>query len=161
MLAAPPIKVLLIGTWAVAAIDLATKAAAPAMAPAAPWLLAPMSNDALSLGIADYATPVLVAGMTAGLLAAALVAVHLLQSARVDVVGCLLLLGGALGNLIDRAATGAVHDFLVAGPVVLNLADLAVLAGVMSIARALHRRPDTAAGEPVASTQPASHMGRR
>ena len=52
-----------------------------------------------------------------------------------------LLLGGALGNLVDRAATGAVHDFLVVGPVVINVADVAVLAGVLAVWRGLARSP--------------------
>ncbi len=149
------------GTVAVAAVDLVTKAAAPVMVPVAPWLLAPMSNDELSLGVVGSSAPVLVAAMAAGLLAAALVAVQLIRRGRVGVVGCLLVLGGALGNLVDRAATGAVNDFLIAGPVVLNVADLAVVAGAVSIARALHRTGGVAAGAPAASTQPAPPHGRR
>jgi len=151
MLAAQPAVTLIAGTAVVAALDLASKAAAPALAPAAPWLLAPMTNDALSLGIATATAPALVAAMAVGLLAAALVVVRLIGTGRVGVVGCVLLLGGALGNLVDRAATGAVHDFLITGPVVLNVADLAVLTGTVSIARALHRTAGPIAGEPAAS----------
>jgi lipoprotein signal peptidase len=40
-----------------------------------------------------------------------------------------LQLGGAASNLADRLVTGAVTDFFVAGPIVLNLADLALVAG--------------------------------
>ena len=160
MLAAQPTVTLVAGTAAVGALDLATKVAAPALAPAAPWLLAPMTNDALSLGVATATAPALVGAMAVGLLAAALVAVRLIGTGRVGVVGCVLLLGGALGNLVDRAATGAVHDFLIAGPVVLNVADLAVLAGAVLIARALHRTGGLVAGEPAASTLGETSEGR-
>lgn len=151
VLAAQSTVMLVAGTTLVGAVDLASKAAAPALAPVAPWLVAPMTNDALSLGVATSTAPVLVGAMAVGLLAAAFVAVRLIGTDRVGVVTCVLLLGGALGNLVDRAATGAVHDFLITGPVVINLADLAVLAGTVSIARALYRTTGPVAEEPAAS----------
>jgi lipoprotein signal peptidase len=40
-----------------------------------------------------------------------------------------LQLGGAISNLLDRLVAGAVTDFFVVGPIVLNLADLALIAG--------------------------------
>lgn len=59
------------------------------------------------------------------------------------------LLGGAVSNLVDRVLFGAVRDFLVLGPVVANLADLAVLAGLALLARDLlqarGRRPPRSA----------------
>jgi lipoprotein signal peptidase len=42
-----------------------------------------------------------------------------------------LAVGGTLGNTIERLATGSVTDFLVVGHIVINLADLCVLAGVL------------------------------
>jgi signal peptidase II len=57
-------------------------------------------------------------------------------------------LGGALANLADRAATGAVHDWLAAGVVVIDLADVAVVAAALGYAAGLLRaswRPRTAA----------------
>jgi signal peptidase II len=53
-----------------------------------------------------------------------------------DSVGVALILGGGLGNLIDRMARGRVVDFLQlrAGPLhtgVFNLGDLAIVAGVL------------------------------
>jgi lipoprotein signal peptidase len=53
-----------------------------------------------------------------------------------------LLIGGALGNLADRLVFGAVHDWLDLGKVVVNLADLAVLIGLVgySVALASTRR---------------------
>ncbi|MFM8320899.1 MAG: signal peptidase II [Chloroflexota bacterium] len=49
-----------------------------------------------------------------------------------------LLLGGALGNLVDRALFGHVTDFIsIGGLPALNLADLCVLAGVLLLAGGL------------------------
>ena len=42
-----------------------------------------------------------------------------------------LLVGGGIANLADRMVFGAVHDWLDQGKVVVNLADLAVLAGLV------------------------------
>jgi signal peptidase II len=42
-----------------------------------------------------------------------------------------LQLGGAVSNLTDRLLTGTVTDFFVVGPIVLNLADLALVAGTV------------------------------
>jgi signal peptidase II len=137
LLGARPVASLVVGTGAVAVLDLTTKAAAPLAAPVAPGLVIPLTHDELSLGVATSAALVLVALMTVALLVAAGVAGHLVREGRVGVPGCALILGGALGNLIDRAASGAVHDFLVIGPVVVNLADLAVLAGVLTTGWAL------------------------
>ena len=60
-----------------------------------------------------------------------------------------LLLGGALGNIIDRVRIGAVVDFLKlpAWPA-FNLADVAITVGVLSLIYVLERRqpePDRAA----------------
>ena len=42
-----------------------------------------------------------------------------------------LQLGGAIGNLVDRAVFGGATDFIRVGVVVVNLADLALLAGAL------------------------------
>ena len=58
-----------------------------------------------------------------------------------------LLLGGALGNIIDRIREGAVVDFLkVPAWPAFNLADVAITIGVLSLIYVLERRqPDPAA----------------
>ena len=58
-----------------------------------------------------------------------------------------LLLGGALGNIIDRIREGAVVDFLkVPAWPAFNLADVAITIGVLSLIYVLERRkPDAAA----------------
>lgn len=66
-----------------------------------------------------------------------------------------LLVGGGAANAIDRVVNGAVTDFLVVGQLLINLADIAIVAGlvVMTIdaARALRRvnvATATAASDP-------------
>lgn len=129
------------GSLAVAGTDLASKATAPFLAPVAPRWVHPMTNSDLALGVATAAAPLLVLFMGLGLLLAVGAAARLVRRGQLSVTGCSLLLGGALGNLIDRAATGAVHDFLVVGPAVVNVADIAVLAGVLAIWRGRARPP--------------------
>jgi signal peptidase II len=48
-----------------------------------------------------------------------------------------LQLGGTVSNLSDRLAQGAVTDYFVTGPIVLNLADLALVAGMVIAVRVL------------------------
>ncbi len=51
---------------------------------------------------------------------------------RASQVGLALILGGALGNLVDRIARGYVVDFIhVKGWPIFNVADIAVVAGMM------------------------------
>jgi lipoprotein signal peptidase len=132
---------LVAGAMVVAAVDLTSKATAPLMADLAPRWVQPMTNSDLALGVATAAAPLLVLLMAAGLVLAVVVVAGLVRRGRSSVTAGSLLLGGALGNLVDRAATGAVHDFLVVGPVVINVADVAVLAGVLAVWRGLARSP--------------------
>lgn len=59
---------------------------------------------------------------------------------RMALIGAGLLVGGALGNAIDRIVFGAVADFLnmsccgIANPYAFNVADIAIFAGVFAIA---------------------------
>ena len=61
-----------------------------------------------------------------------------------------LLLGGALGNLADRARTGAVVDFIdpVAWPA-FNVADTCIVIGVLTLVYVVEVRPRRAHGEAV------------
>jgi len=45
-----------------------------------------------------------------------------------------LLVGGAASNLVDRALSGSVRDFIRAGDVVFNPADIAIIAGLVAYA---------------------------
>jgi signal peptidase II len=54
-----------------------------------------------------------------------------------------LLLGGALGNIVDRVRDGAVTDFLkIPAWPAFNLADIAITVGVLSLVYVLERRDD-------------------
>ena len=76
-------------------------------------------------------------GVAVALMLAA-VAVHVVVSRRAGaayLVGMAMILGGGIGNLIDRAGTGVVRDFLNLGigsirTGVFNLADLAITTGL-------------------------------
>ena len=57
-----------------------------------------------------------------------------------------LLLGGALGNIVDRIRDGAVTDFLkIPAWPAFNLADIAITVGVVSLVYVLERPDDRAA----------------
>ena len=68
-----------------------------------------------------------------------------------------LILGGALGNLVDRLVSGEVVDFILVGwrrwywPV-FNVADSAVSVGVVLFGLTLGRRPQTHDAEPATSS---------
>jgi signal peptidase II len=113
----------------VVAMDQATKALA-----AGPGrgirLIHPLRNPAFSLQIADAGRWTELLAMLALLGAAVAVATRLGTKAGVPSWATGLILGGAAGNLLDRAILGSVRDFLLTGPVVINLADVAVLLGL-------------------------------
>jgi lipoprotein signal peptidase len=48
-----------------------------------------------------------------------------------SVLGPTLVLAGMIGNLADRVRFGSVRDFLVAGPFIINVADIAVALGIV------------------------------
>ncbi len=47
-----------------------------------------------------------------------------------SVLGPTLVLGGMVGNLLDRLRFGSVRDFLTVGPLIINIADIAVAFGI-------------------------------
>src|SRR5262245_44841494 len=102
----------------VVGVDLATKVVATMGG-------ASLRNDAYALGSFGAGRLLLAVGS----IVSVVVAVRVLRG-RVDTLALALIVGGALGNLVDRVATGAVHDFIPAGPIVFNVADVALLIGV-------------------------------
>ncbi len=117
---------------AVVAADQVTKAWARSVAPPewlAPWI-APDTNSRASLGLLTSSTGVLSAAMALGIVAVGCFAWRGAVGGRWAGWPAALVVGGALGNLIDRLTLGAVQDFLVFGPIIANVADLGVLVGL-------------------------------
>src|SRR5690348_4463512 len=125
-------------TGGVLAVDQAVKAAT-SHAAAGRWLY-PVHNPGLSLGVVDTARWSEVAAMAVGLLVATVALGAALRAGRVRAAPAALVLGGAASNLLDRALTGSVRDMLAVGPIVINPADVAVVAGVLLLAGAETRR---------------------
>ena len=65
------------------------------------------------------------------LVLACLVLRRRLPDGRIGLLPVALIIGGSLGNLLDRAAGGAVRDFITGPGLVFNIADVALLAGVL------------------------------
>jgi signal peptidase II len=120
----------------VAGADVLSKAAAIGLGVA-------YRNDAYALGVVGGARWLLAFVSLAALAAA----VRMLRT-RIDDVALALIAAGAAGNLIDRIATGAVHDFVPAGPIVFNVADVALLGGIALavVKRLVSETPDPASG---------------
>jgi lipoprotein signal peptidase len=94
-------------------------------------IILPVQNPDFSLGVASAAFPIMLALSTLGIL------MFGGYTAWAGARGVLpawipgLLIGGGVGNLADRSLFGAAHDWLDLGIVVVNLADLAVLIGLL------------------------------
>jgi lipoprotein signal peptidase len=97
------------------------------------WLILGLeSNQAFAFSSgAESVSPQLVMGarLTA-LLAIGTVFGRLFVRDRRTAVGAGLILGGGLGNAVDLAFRGSVVDFIGAGHIYFNVADLAILVGI-------------------------------
>lgn len=134
-------------TVIVVAVDLATKALAVLVVGRSTLgPVAPTRNERFSLGLVGAPTAILVSTMAAVLLLGATCLVKHERAGRIDAVSAGLVFGGGLANFVDRAATGAVHDFLVLGPLVANVADGAFVAGLGLVWRAVWRARRRLAG---------------
>jgi signal peptidase II len=98
--------------------------------------LARVGNAGSALGFAQGLwvwTLIAAAGLAGGLLLARG------SSDRMVVLGAALLAGGGMANLADRLLVGAVTDFISGGPVLFNLADVALALGALAMSFGLHR----------------------
>jgi lipoprotein signal peptidase len=130
-------------------LDAATKIVAGALASRglARAFVAPTQNADFSLGVASAPLPIMLALAGMGILGfGGFVAV---QAMRCNVPGWVpgLVIGGAVANLLDRLLFGAVHDWLYLPKVTINLADVAVVIGLMGylVSQALQQQAREAA----------------
>lgn len=135
----------------VVGLDQATKAIARAeldpdsgISVIGPLELTEAYNSGVAFGLLSGGGALLIAAT-----ALALVAILLLFAREPERPGAPLatglLLGGALGNLIDRARAGEVTDFIdIALWPAFNLADVAITAGVVLLAISYLREPEAA-----------------
>ncbi len=128
------------------ALDLITKwATATLWAGHDSGLITPARNHNLALGsvsLQDGLSPaiVVVLVLASGFFVASIVAT---LTRRIHPLGLVLLLSGAAGNALDRAVTGAVHDWLNLYVVIANVADVVLLVGLVLLLRAFWVRSET------------------
>lgn len=123
--------------------------------------LAHVRNASTLFGIFDAGPGILTA--TLGL-AALVVIYHLTVGRRLPgsvalAVSLALVLGGAAGNIIDRASAGAVIDCLSLGNIVFNPADLAILVGLVRLNTAAPRTRTSPGTLPFPPSRPALAAG--
>jgi lipoprotein signal peptidase len=123
-------------TLIVVFLDVASKTLAASVAARgyANGVLFPMSNPDFSLGLASAAFPLMLVLSSLGILSFGTYTIW--AAARGNVLTWVpgFLIGGALANLGDRVVFGAVHDWLHVATVVINLADIAVVVGLLGYA---------------------------
>ncbi len=115
---------------ATVAVDLATKALAH-QGPYDGFPIEPVRNDELALGVASFdigLLPLLALAAVSGFVL--VYGFKLSRQSRSAAVFYCLLLGGVLGNAIDRLVTGSVHDWLDMGVAIANIADFFIVAGL-------------------------------
>jgi lipoprotein signal peptidase len=114
-------------------LDATTKVLAAALASRglATAVVVPTQNADFSLGLASAPFPIMVALAGLGILSFG--SYMAFQAIRGNVPGWVpgMVIGGAVANLLDRLIFGAVHDWLYLPKVAVNLADIAVIGGMI------------------------------
>jgi lipoprotein signal peptidase len=129
------ITVIAMVTGGIVALDLGAKALAhTAFRGVTSGPVVPVENPEFSLGIARAPFPLMLAAMAVGIFIAGFLTTRAALGGRLPIWVPAAIVGGSLANLADRAVSGAVHDFLATPWMILNLADLAVFAGVCALA---------------------------
>lgn len=122
------------GVAGVVAIDLASKAIAVAVEGGSDsGAVVPVENPELALGIVGGGWSWMLALSALGLLLALALTVRPVARGEMGVWVPVCLAGGALANLVDRIASGFVHDFVATPWIVFNLADVAIVAGLVGL----------------------------
>ncbi|MGH3455621.1 MAG: signal peptidase II [Nocardioidaceae bacterium] len=121
------------------AADLAVKAAVAALVPPGQQLgpLMPLTNRRFMLGVAGALPIAMTALMTAGVMPGSSWPE---RWCRMSPTAAGLMIGGAAANTVDPGGHGAAQDYLLIGHVVVNLADMAVVTGLILTATRVGRR---------------------
>jgi signal peptidase II len=107
----------------------------------------PVRNHDFSLGIAHASLPTMVLVMAVGIVAVGSYLLRATVRGEVPAWVTGLILGGAIANLADRATSGSVRDFIATPWLIANIADVAVLAGLIAWAVTRTHRPATPSKE--------------
>lgn len=122
---------LVCGVAGVVAVDLATKAIAVAVeGGSGSGAVVPVENPELALGIVGGGVSWMLVLPALGLVLALVLTLRPVARGEMGVWVPVCLAGGALANLVDRIASGFVHDFVATPWIVFNLADVAIVAGL-------------------------------
>ncbi|MDP9334233.1 MAG: signal peptidase II [Actinomycetota bacterium] len=105
----------------------------------------PVHNPDYSLGVIAAPTVALIALSAVTLIAAARYGIGLARAGRIPTWVPGVIVGGAVSNLADRLVFGAVRDFIPTPVVIFNVADVAVLCGVVAFVWSMTRAPLTPA----------------
>jgi signal peptidase II len=106
-------------------------------------------NTGVAFGFLSDGGGALIAGVTAVALAALMVFFFMHRRRPLAWLPVGLLLGGAVGNLVDRIAEGAVTDFLkIPKWPAFNVADIAITFGVLALLYVLEGPPRRAEEHP-------------
>jgi lipoprotein signal peptidase len=87
-------------------------------------------NPAYALGVVGGPAPVLIAGTVLVMVAFLALVVRPAVAFGVSPIAPALVVGGMLGNALDRIRLGAARDFVVTPWAIINLADVAVAVGI-------------------------------
>lgn len=124
---------ILLATAAIVAVDLATKLAATATAAGSrSGAIVPVHNPDLSLGTAHASLGVALVLAVIGIVVAARLTIRPARRGAMSPWIPAAIIGGAAANFVDRAIFGAVHDFVATPILILNVADVAVAAGIIA-----------------------------
>src|SRR5436190_1593075 len=110
-------------------------------------------NPSYAFGIVGGSATVLIVGAVGVLGVFLVVARALATRFGVSVLLPALVAGGTLGNTLDRLRLGAVRDFMATPWAIINVADLAVAAGVIGLAIAVAVRVPRLRMQPLPTTR--------
>jgi lipoprotein signal peptidase len=103
-------------------------------------IVLPARNPSYALGIVSGPAPVLIAGSIVALCTFVIMVNALASRFDIPIIMTALVAGGMIGNTLDRIRFGSVRDFLVTPWAIVNVADIAVAAGIIGVVITLAAR---------------------